>query len=271
MMGVNRNLYRKDVYRNRKGLIIWSAILIGITIMILAIFPLMSSLEDEMTSMMNEFSDGLNDSMGYSSAMWSDILMFYSSYYGVYIIMLMSIYGTFTASGIIAKEERNQTSEFLYTRPITRKEIFWSKFMVVVTLLGVIFLLQSLIGLACVYAFKTAPVQLETLMVMNAHGFILVLFFACLGWAMPLLLNTHKNLIGPVLGIVFGLFFIDAISKAVEAVNWLGYISPFHYLGVQPTTEGLSFGWLPALVLILIAAGLVLLSIRRFEKKDIVG
>lgn len=271
-MGVNRNLYRKDVYRNRVGLIIWSAIIIAITTMVLAIFPIMAEFGDEMTSMMEEFSgDDMNDAMGYSEQMWSSILDYYSAYYGIYIIMLISIYCTVTAINIIAKEERNETSEFLYTKPITRGEIFWSKFMVLITMLGFIFILQMGLALGEIELFKTGPVDYASLFTMNLHGLILVLFFTCVGLFVSVFMRAKKSFIGIVLGLIFGMFFIDTISKVAESVNWLGYISPFHYMGFQVGQDDFSFNLIPAIVLMAVAGTLIFLALRKFKNKDIAG
>ncbi|MBL4703324.1 MAG: ABC transporter permease subunit [Flavobacteriales bacterium] len=270
-MGINKNLYRKDVYRNRRGLIIWSIILIGITLMVLAIFPIMANFQDEMMTMMEGFSSEMNDSMGYSAEMWSSILNFYSTYYGVYIVMLMSIFSTTTATNIIAKEERNQTSEFLYTKPIARKEVFWSKFMVLLTVLGIVFVIQTAIAFGGIQLFKTGPIDVGAFFIMNVHGLILAFFFTCVGLFASVYMRPKKNFMGVVLGLIFGMFFLDAISKVADSINWLGYISPFHYMGFGVMQSDFTFNTIPAIVLLALAGTLVFLSLQKFKKKDILG
>ncbi|MFT7615083.1 MAG: ABC-2 type transport system permease protein [Parvicellaceae bacterium] len=270
-MGINKNLYRKDLYRNRRGIFIWGAILIGITLMLLAIFPIMSNMQDEMGSLMGEvYGENMTESMGLDK-MFSDILSFYSTYYGVYIIMLLSIFSTITATGIIAREERTHTSEFLYVKPITRAEVFWSKFLVLITCLGIVYILQVGIALIGIQLFKTSEVNISSFIAMNLHGLILALLFSCVGLFLSIYLRPKKSFMGVVLGLVFGMFFLDAISKLADSVNFLGYISPFHYLGFQVSDPEFGFNTIPAIVFIGLSVTLIVLALKKFQKKDILG
>jgi ABC-2 type transport system permease protein len=270
-MGINKNLYRKDLYRNRRGIFIWGAILIGITLMFTAIFPLMSSMQEVMgTAMEGFYGEDMSSSMGMDQ-MFNDILSFYSQYYSIYIILLLCIYTTTTATGIIAKEERNHTSEFLYVKPITRSDVFWSKFLVVITNLGIIFIIQGGVALLCIQLFKTADVNLSAFAAMNFHGLILALFFSCIGLFMSIYLRPKKSFMGVVIGLVFGMLIIDAVSKLTESLNFLGYISPFHYLGLQVSDADFGFNTIPAIVIIAMSGTLVVLALKKFQKKDILG
>jgi len=270
-MGINKNLYRKDLHRNRRGLFIWGAILLGITVMFTAIFPLMSGMQDVMGTAMEEFyGEDMTSSMGMDQ-MFSDILSFYSTYYSIYIILLFCIYNAVTATGIIAKEERNHTSEFLYVKPITRADVFWSKFLVMLTNLGVIFVLQSGVALLCIQLFKTTEVSMSTFAAMHFHGLIIALFFSCVGLFISIYMRPKKSFMGVVLGLIFGMLILDAISKMADAVNFLGYISPFHYLGLQISDENFGFNTIPAIVFIALSVTLVVLALNKFKKKDILG
>ena len=272
-MGLNKNLYRKDFYRHRKGILIWGGVLFVITALLLGIFPLMSLFGDEMSAMvegMDEEMGGMNETIGYSSAMWTDVLVYYGQYYAIYIIMILAIFASLTSANILSKEEKTETSEFLYTRPLTRGDIYWSKFAAMISLVLFVFIFQTLLGWGGVELVKSAPISHGTLYTMNVHGFGLIIFFALLSYSVPILLNIKKGVIGMILGLIFGMLFIHFISMLAESVNWLGYISPFHYLDVSGNA-GIEIAWLPLTTMLLLGVGLVFMASKKFENKDIAG
>ena len=148
---------------------------------------------------------------------------------------------------------------------------FWSKFLVVLTNLAIVFIIQCAVAFAGIQLFKIEAVDLSSFVVLNLHGLILALFFSCVGFFISIHTRPKKNFMGVILGLVFGMFFIDAISKLADAVNWLGYISPFHYLGFQVNDADYGFNTIPAIVMIVMAGALVVLSLRKFQRKDILG
>ena len=82
--------------------------------------------------------------------------------------------------------------------------------------------------------------------------------------------TPKKNFMGIVVGMTFGTYFLNAIGKSAEAVEWISYISPFRYLEItkDPTV---SFNYVGALILLVIAGGMLYLVNRVYMKKDIAG
>ncbi|MFT5824106.1 MAG: ABC-2 type transport system permease protein [Crocinitomix sp.] len=268
---MNWNLYRKELKRNRKNLIIWSAIVIAFTIMVTSIFPFMQEMGESMSALMDKMPAELSKAMGMDSETWSSILGFYSTYYGIYIIVLVSIYTTSTGATIISKEEKDQTSEFLMTKPISRLEIFKTKMLALFTLSLIIYLVQAIVALISLSLFKSAPVNWEAFAIMHVGGLILMLFFTCVGVILSMFVTPKKNFMGMVVGITFGSYFINAIGQAADAVNWVSYFSPFHYLSFQVNDPNYSVNYLGALALLAIGTLMLYLSFQKYKKKDIAG
>ena len=267
-MRMNRNLYSKELRRNRKNLVIWSSIVIGLTILVMSIFPYMKNMGEEMATMMSKMPEGMSKAMGINEHTFNSILGMYNSYYGIYIIVLLSIYTSSTGATIISKEEKNKTAEFLLTKPISRKNIFGTKLLVLFTLTFIAFFVQTITAMIFVIAFEE-HVKWNIFITMHMHGLMLILFFTCVGLLLSMLIKPKKNFMGMTVGIVFGSYFLNTIAKAADTVNWIGYVSPFHYLDFAITDLNYSVNFASVGIMLFASFVMVIVSYKIYKKKDI--
>lgn len=267
---MNKNLFLKELKRNRKNLMIWSSIVIGFTFMVLAIFPYMAEMGEGITSLMESIPPEIGKAMGMDADTWSSILGFYSTYYGVYIIVLVSIFTTSTGATIISKEEKDHTSEFLLTRPISRKDIVVTKLISLFTLSLIIYGIQTTAAVIGMQLFAVTEVDWSVFIQMHVSGLVLILFFTTIGVLISMFVTPKKNFMGIVVGLTFGTYFLNAIGKSADAVSWISYFSPFNYLEItkDPTV---SFNYLAACILLTLGVAMLILSNKIYGKKDIAG
>lgn len=267
---MNKNLYFKELKRNRKNLLTWTAITVGFTVLLLSIYPSMEDLGQDLTKMMEKMPAELGKALGMDSNTWSNVLGFYSTYFGIYIVLLIGIFTMSTGATIISKEERDGTSEFLFTKPISRESIFKTKTLALFTLMLIIIIAQvlSAVGMLLLVGKN---VDWHALLVMQIHGVILILFFTCMGQLLSFFFEPKRNFMGMVVGIIFGCYFINAVSKTSDSVEWLGYLSPFHYLDFTPLQPDYDINWLGISALVAIAIGFILFSKSLLIKKDLRG
>jgi len=266
---MNRNLYSKELKRNRTILAIWSAIVIGFTILVMSLFPYMKNMGDEMAIMMSRLPEGMTKAMGINAQTFNSILGMYNTYYGIYIIVLLSIYTSSTAATILSKEEKNKTAEFLLTKPISRKNIFNTKLLVLFTLTFSAFFVQTITAIIFTISFGEAQVKWSVFTTMHTHGLILILFFTCVGLSLSMLIKPKKNFMGMMVGIVFGSYFLNTIAKAADTVSWIGYISPFHYLDFAVSDPNYSINFTLVGIILFVSILLLIVSYKIYEKKDI--
>lgn len=267
---MNKNLFFKELKRNRKNFLIWTAIIVSFTLMVLAIFPSMQEMGKELDSLMQSLPPEIMKAMGMDAQTWSSILGFYSTYFGIYIVVLMSIYTTSTATGIISKEEKDRTAEFLLTRPISRQVIFKSKLMSLAVLTFGVFLIQSIFAFVLVTVFGE-DVDYSKLAVMQTNGLFLIIFFTSIGVLISMFVQPKKNFMGIVVGLTFGSYFLNALSQSTDAINWLGYFSPFHYMDFNISNADYSVDIISAAVILIVSVAALYISMKQYDKKDIAG
>lgn len=268
---MNSNLFTKELKRNRKNLITWTAIVVGFTIMVLSIFPFMKDMGQDMAQLMDKMPPELAKAFGMDDQTWSRILGFYSTYYGVYIVVLISIYTASTGANILSKEERERTAEFLLTKPITRGEIFKTKMTTLFTLSVIIFTIQTISAILGLMIFGEQDFEWRIFFVMQSSGFILMLFFTACGVLLSTFLTPKKNFMGMVVGLTFGTYFLNAIGKSTTETEVLGYFSPFYYFDFTVFEPDYAFNFIGALIMLAISGGIIYVAFNAFKKKDIAG
>jgi len=264
-----KTLYLKELKRGRKTFFIWTAIVIAFTVMVLSIYPFMEGMGDDLTNMMRNIPDELRKAMGMDEQTWGSILGFYSTYFGIYIVLLTGIYTMSTGATILSKEEKEKTAEFLLTRPISRKSIFNTKMDSLFTLTLAIIVLQTIVAAISFSVASESALDWMKFATMHIHGAVLILFFTALGVLLSMFLNPKTNFMGLVFGIIFGSYFLNAMSKATEATEWMGYISPFNYVDFNVGDSDYSVNLLGVAVLIFLAIGCVVYARFRYEGRDV--
>lgn len=264
-----KTLYTKELKRSRKSFFIWTAIVLGFTVMVLSIYPFMEGMGEDLSNMMRNIPDELRKAMGMDEQTWGSILGFYSTYFGIYIVLLTGIYTMSTGATILSKEEKEKTAEFLLTRPISRKWIFYTKVSALFSLtLGIIILQVIVAAISFSVAAETA-LDWGNFATMHLHGAVLTIFFTALGVLLSMFLNPKTNFMGLVFGIIFGSYFLNAMSKATEATEWMGYISPFNYVDFNVGDPNYSLSVWGVVVLLVLSVCSVLFAQTRYERRDI--
>jgi beta-exotoxin I transport system permease protein len=265
---MNANLFRKELKRNRRSHIIWTSIIALFTIMVMSFFPSMQEMGEGLEVMMKSIPDEMKSAMGMSEASWNSIVGYYSTYYNLHIMVLSGIFAMSIASSSLAKEEKEHTSEFLYTRPLTRTNIYFSKGSSILSMVLLTIIIQVLFGLIGVLSFSSAAPNWNDFIVMHVNGAALVLFFACLGFFLPTLLKGKTNFMGISVGVVFGGYLINALSKISSSTEWIGYFSPFNYVNFSAGQADFTYSWAGISGLLILGSILIIIGAKVFNRKD---
>jgi len=74
---------------------------------------------------------------------------------------------------------------------------------------------------------------------------------------------------GAGIGIVLACYFIDALSRAVEKAQGIGYASPFRFVDIDVLSPDYGFTWWRVLYLAGAAGLLFALTFAVYRRKDI--
>jgi len=155
-----------------------------------------------------------------------------SGFYGVlflYIAVMGAIHATLIGSGIISKEERDRTSEFLYTRPISRSSALTAKLLAGLTNVFLFNIATSLSSLYFVdYFSKGESVGREITLLMVGLLLLQLIFFS-IGALVAGVVKKPKAAPSIATSIMFLTFLISYLVNMSENLDFLKYVTPFKY------------------------------------------
>ena len=266
---MNQALYIKELERGKRSFITWTLIIVATTVFIMAFFPSMQDMREQMEAMIEGFPEGMIKAFGMDPELFTSILGYYSTYYGMHIMMLLGSYAITLSGNILSKEEREGTADFLLTRPITRGQVVTSKLAAILTKLILLNVVQIVSAGVMMSIVSDTPIKWDVFTTISLYGVALSLFFLGAGLALSLVVKKGKSLTGPLIGLVIGGFVVKALASISESTEWLGWISPFKYADFDLSTGNYSLN--PFYMLVLIGGAIVFcaLAYMIYRKKDI--
>ena len=258
-------LIKHELRQGRMALLIWTASIAFLLAVCVFLFP---EMKGEMADLGDMFGSmgAFTDAFGMDQLNFGTLVGFYAIECGNVLGLGGAFYAAICAAGILSKEEKDKTAEFLFTHPVARRTVLTQKLVAVMVQITVMNLVVYCISIGSMAAIgETIPWKEINLMHLAYYCLQLELGGICFGVSAFL----RKGSLGAGLGIAVMLYFVNLISNMAEAADGLKYITPFAYCdGADIVTNG-------ALDLLLLGLGLLFTLIGigsaywKYCKKDI--
>ena len=254
-----------ELKRNRIALIIWCyaiAVMLGVCVFI---YP-------EMASQMNEISDMFANMGEFSAAFGMDQLKigefmdFFALECGETLGLGGAIFAAILGGSILAKEEKERTSEFLLTHPISRTRIVTCKLLAVLIQIAILNLAAVAITSVAVAAIGE-KVHVGKMALLFLSCLMVQIEIAALAFCASAFL--HRGGLGVGLGIALGFYFANIVANITESVAFLKYVTPFAYADGAHIIANASLETKYVIVGAVLTAAGIGLSYWRYTTKDI--
>jgi ABC-2 type transport system permease protein len=183
--------------------------------------------------------------------------------------VLLGFYPIIDAAIAIAGEVEQRTLDILLAQPISRSRVLLEKFLAIAIHLAVICLTSFLILWAALAIWVSETYSLRAYAFIFINLFLLLVTFEAFGFLCSVLLPSLKMVFAVGYGCILLGFVLYKGLSAFNKAQWLTSLIPFYY---ADPTKILVYGRLDgtdSLVLIGTSAGLLVLSLILFERKDI--
>ncbi len=181
-----------------------------------------------------------------------------SGFFGVaylFLALMAAVHAVLLGSGIVSKEERDRTSEFLFVKPVTRSQVVTAKALAALTNVVIFNLVTMVSSLVIVDKYSNGEDVSGYIMVLMGGMFFIQLIFLAVGLAAAAVTDRPKAASGIATGFMLFTFPLSAAVDINENLSPLKYLTPFKYFDAKALYDsmGLAAGYV-ALSAVLIVA-----------------
>lgn len=263
------NIFLKELKSHRKSLIFWS---IGVFLMVvsgMAKYAAYSSSTQSINDLVADLPKSLRAILGFSAVDLSKISGYYSILF-IYLLLMATIHAAMLGATIIAKEERDKTSEFLFVKPVSRSTIITAKLLAAFTNIVVINLVTffSLVILIGKYNSHGEDVNGGIALTM-AGMFLLQLLFMAIGCALAAVKKKPKTAASLATGVLLLTYIVSVAIDLNEKIEGLKYFTPFKYFEAAKLMMGGTLK--PVYIVLSVGMAVVLFAVTYifFNKRDL--
>ena len=261
------NVFFRELKANRKALIIWSVCMFLLVASGMGKYTAYSA-SGASNEIFNKMPYSLKALLGLGSFDVTSMSGYFALLF-LYIEITAAIHAVLLGSHIIAKEERDKTTEFLIPKPVSRTTIITSKLLaalVNILILNIVTLVSSIIMVSAYN--KGADISGEIGMFMLSM-FILQLIFQSLGAALAALIRNPKASGSLAVGILLASFVIAKVTDLTDRVNFLNLLSPFKYFSYNDMVKGNGLNFGIVILSLLLAAAFSVSTYFFYRKRDL--
>jgi len=194
---------------------------------------------------------------------------------GFYIVMyywiglIVFVHAIYTGASIIMKESRDNTAEFIFTKPYKRSVIVMAKLLA--GLFNISVMCVAMVGLSVVGMIQAIGDNslAGAILVSGAGMFITQLVLMSLGFLCSAIFKTYKSGVFAAVAVLFSSYALMFTVQYFDASS-LNFLSPLTYFAVYDTTQtGLNFIYI--IIAAFVTAICLVLTERLYREKVMVG
>ena len=258
-------LVKHELRQGKTSFLIWTASIGFLLAICIFLFPEMKGQMDGVNDVFASMGS-FTEAFGMDRLSFGTLIGFYAVECGNVLGLGGAFYAAFCAVGILSKEEKDKTAEFLLTHPVSRKRIITEKLIAVliqITAMNIIIFALSVGSIAAV----GEAIPWEEISLLHLAYYLLQVELAGICFGISAFLR--KGSAGVGLGIAAMMYFLNLIANIADVAEFLKYITPFGYCeGADIVSSG---GLDITLVAIgaVIGIGGIILAYLKYTKKDI--
>ncbi|MEH7248385.1 ABC transporter permease subunit [Neobacillus niacini] len=262
------NIFLKEMKSHRKSLLFWS---IGVFLMVVSGMFKYESLSSS-GQPMNEMLAGMPKSLLAVLGIGEFDISTPSGYYGllfIYLLLMATIHAAMLGATIIAKEERDKTSEFLFVKPVSRNTIITAKLMAAFVNILIFNLVTLVSSILLVGKYSAGGVVTGDITITMAGMFIVQILFLVIGSSLAAVKKKSKTAASLATGVLLLTYVLSVAIDLNENIEGLKYLTPFKYFEAKNVMFGAGFELSFVLLSTIWIAALTAVTYVFFKKRDL--
>ena len=263
------NIIKKDLKVNLKSIIIWTIASSLMSFISVVVYDsTVATAAAQWADMVKTLPKTLLDAFNITDKAFESILGFYAVKGYTYVALLIAIFASTLGIKLINKEESDKTTEFILSKPISRKKYITDKIITLIIAITIVNLFVTILLALGIIIGSKATFDVNGFMSYSVAMYLITITFGLLSFMVATILKRVKNLSGIAIGIVLLSFFITIIANMSSTFTNIKYISLFNYIEPYRLLEhGLEI--IPLLIFILLSIIATVISYISYMRKDI--
>jgi len=262
------NIYLRELRAHRKSLIIWCVCIVLFVASGMGKYTAIYSGVNSGSDFLESMPKSLQALMGGGSFDLSKAVEYFGAIF-LYLLLMATIHAAMIGSGIISKEERDKTVEFLMVKPVSRSRVVTAKLFAALTNIIIFNIATFVSSLIIVGKYNKGDAIGGDIAVLMAGMFLLQLLFMAVGVAFAAARKNSRTAGAITTGILLLTFIMSVMIDMNENLEVLKYVTPFKFFDAKTLLVGEGFNALLVLLTFAIIAGLTVLSYIRYNKRDL--
>lgn len=258
-------LVKHELKQGKTSFLIWTASIGFLLAICIFLFPEMKGQMDGVNDMFASMGS-FTQAFGMDRLNFGTLIGFYAVECGNVLGLGGAFYAALCAVGILSKEEKDKTAEFLLTHPVSRKRIVAEKLIAVLILITAMDLIIYAISVGSIAAIGE-EIPWKEISLLHLAYYLLQLELAGICFGISAFLR--KGSVGVGLGIAVMMYFLNLIANIADIAEFLKYITPFGYCeGADIVSNGNLDGLMVTVGMVLCMVGITAAYLK-YTMKDI--
>lgn len=249
------NVFRHELKMMRTGTLIWMAVLVGIVLMYIALYPTFSADAEATKTLFDKFPPAFKEALSIDVDTLLSFLGFFAFTF-TNLTLYAAIHAMHTGVSVFSREQRSKTTDFLLSKPRSRSSVFLQKVAAGMFVIVFVWALVSVASYGFAKAFGAGDFSLSAFSLLMVSLLIIQLWFFACGTFVALVMKRVKSTIPITIGVTFGFFMVSILGAIIGDEN-LRYISPFKFFNYVDIAAGK--GYEPVYIIIAAVSFVVML------------
>jgi ABC-2 type transport system permease protein len=262
------SLYIRELKGNLKSFIIWTACIVSLTALFMAMYPSFAEQGAAVNEMLSGFSPQLMQMFGFDAVDFTQTMDYYG-YVFQYVLLAVLIQFMLAGANLVSREEDSGTISFLYAKPVSRTSIAGTKFIAGLTQVAAFFVVYTAAAMAILSAVNRTGVDFGTVLLLDAAMALGQLMVMGVGMLLGVFVTRARTVMSASIGVILVLYMASMFANMQESLEWLKYFTPFQYFDAREILRSGCIEW----VYVVLSAGVALAGLAAslviYNRKDL--
>ncbi len=262
------NVFLRELKFYRKGLIFWCIGMVFLVWSSMVKYDTFQAAGESITDLIAQFPQSVQTIFGLTGFDLTKA----SGFFGVmfmYVALLATVHAVMIGAGIISKEERDRTSEFLFVKPVARWRVVTSKIMAGLANLIVMNIVTLVSSIFYVDMYSKDPSFTGDIITLMFGLFFLQLIFFFVGTVIAAVSSRPKHSASIAAGIMLFAFILTYVINFNADFDYLKYLTPFKYFDAKDILENGSLELMYVLISITQISVMTIITYVAYSARDL--